>query len=92
MFELNVLTSLIFKGRNIYVVFCIFPVFLSQKPATAVDAFLFVWRTDLVKSVSATLTFDPLIFLSCMHIVFPTPTAYLFRIFSRYLNMNNYIH
>ena len=84
--------SLIFKERNVYVVICILPVFLSQKPTTATGAFLFVWRTELVKSVSEALTFDPHLFLNCMHIVFPTSTAYLFRIFSRYLNMNNYGH
>jgi hypothetical protein len=66
--------------------------FSRRNLSPAVDAFLFVWRIELVESVSAFLTFDPVIFLSCIHIFFPKPITFLFTIFSCYLIMCTCFH
>ena len=49
----------------VYNFFCIFGGFLSKEPSTAVDAFVFVWKTELLQPVYAAHTFDPVIFLGC---------------------------
>ena len=45
--------------------------FFSQKPSTDVDAFLFVRRTELVKSLSAAL--------KCVPIIYPKPHSISFE-------------
>jgi len=66
-------------------------VFISQSLSTAVDAFVVVWRPNLVQPVSAAHTFDTPINLRCLHVVFPALTACRFGIFSSLLIENEYL-
>ena len=65
-------SSLSCNERNVLEPLLHFGGFFSQEFSTAVDAFVFVWRTELVQPFSAAHTFDPVIFLSCFKYFLPS--------------------
>lgn len=86
--EISELRILCCNERNFLDPLLHLAVFMSQELSSAVQVFIFLWRTEIVQPVYAAHTYHPVTFLRCLQVVFPELTTYVLKMFGFLLIMN----